>query len=55
MDANKRQPTTQDLFGFNPRARDGREKKLLLCNAQLGSFNPRARDGRELAVADATL
>ena len=47
MDANKRQPTTQDLFGFNPRARDGREIINGVFVAIGYRFNPRARDGRE--------
>ena len=37
------------LLGFNPRARDGREKLPESQQAAMDSFNPRARDGRELA------
>ena len=32
---------------FNPRARDGRERILLVYERRPNSFNPRARDGRE--------
>ena len=38
------------LFGsFNPRARDGREKRFTVILNRCPRFNPRARDGREMA------
>ena len=35
------------VYGFNPRARDGREVDRQWVRRYLLSFNPRARDGRE--------
>ena len=34
--------------GFNPRARDGRDRNSLSIAAFLDCFNPRARDGRDI-------
>ena len=34
-------------MGFNPRARDGRERTFIQNGYEFMSFNPRARDGRE--------
>tara|TARA_R110002051_G_scaffold200370_1_gene267265 strand:+ start:5596 stop:5847 length:252 start_codon:yes stop_codon:yes gene_type:complete len=36
-----------NLYSFNPRARDGRERVSTICRSLDQSFNPRARDGRE--------
>ena len=49
MDAKiaKRQDDYQYL-GFNPRARDGRERLPRSTKTCLVGFNPRARDGREV-------
>ena len=48
MDANiAHTHFTRIKYGFNPRARDGREYCKLHFGVPLLSFNPRARDGRE--------
>ena len=47
MDANNAFVNFVAGLGFNPRARDGREKFWSIRSKRLLSFNPRARDGRE--------
>ena len=33
--------------GFNPRAREGRDMRILETSQEVYSFNPRAREGRD--------
>ena len=47
MDANLWVRAGNHSASFNPRARDGRERKLARGFCAEPSFNPRARDGRE--------
>ena len=35
-------------WGFNPRAREGRDKRDAFRAARLRRFNPRAREGRDV-------
>ena len=50
MDAKRGQYHHQKHYGFNPRARDGREYECIAETELLKCFNPRARDGRELTM-----
>ena len=47
MDANIGLKSYQQGRGFNPRARDGRERSTPIFAGLAACFNPRARDGRE--------
>ena len=42
--------TVPFVFGFNPRAREGRDASSLAARISLNSFNPRAREGRDRHV-----
>ena len=37
-------------FGFNPRAREGRDQPATICNVCYRRFNPRAREGRDVML-----
>ena len=50
MDAKVSKLALMSLKRFNPRARDGRERKGTPDGKIIVGFNPRARDGREDAI-----
>ena len=55
MDAIEQLDTPKNGWGFNPRARDGRDwQRWITTRSKLG-FNPRARDGRDCSLSSSSL